>query len=86
MKSIKYFAAAAVIAMTSFATFAAESVDQQQASSLTASGVVSAGHATTLSGLEAKLAAKADAQGASSYRIISAGGNNMLSGTAVIYK
>ncbi|MDI9229360.1 DUF1471 domain-containing protein, partial [Serratia bockelmannii] len=26
------------------------------------------------------------AQGASSYRIISAGGNNMLSGTAVIYK
>ena len=37
MKSIKYFAAAAVIAMTSFATFAAEPVDQQQASSLTAS-------------------------------------------------
>ncbi|MGO1170898.1 MAG: multiple stress resistance protein BhsA, partial [Serratia liquefaciens] len=30
MKSIKYFAAAAVIAMTSFATFAAEPVDQQQ--------------------------------------------------------
>ncbi|CAI0787808.1 multiple stress resistance protein BhsA [Serratia quinivorans] len=86
MKSIKYFAAAAAIAMTSFATFAAEPVDLQQATSLTASGVVSAGHATTLSSLEAKLAAKAEAQGASSYRIISAGGNNMLSGTAVIYK
>ncbi len=86
MKNIKYFAAAAAIAMTSFATFAAEPVDLQQATSLTASGVVSAGHATTLSSLEAKLAAKAEAQGASSYRIISAGGNNMLSGTAVIYK
>ncbi|MGQ8775417.1 multiple stress resistance protein BhsA [Serratia sp. NA_112.1] len=86
MKNIKYFAAAAAIAMTSFATFAAEPVDLQQATSLTASGVVSAGHATTLSSLEAKLAAKAKAQGASSYRIISAGGNNMLSGTAVIYK
>lgn len=88
MKSIKYFAAAAAaaIAMTSFATFAAEPVDLQQATSLTASGVVSAGHATTLSSLESKLAAKAEAQGASSYRIISAGGNNMLSGTAVIYK
>lgn len=86
MKSIKYFAAAVVIAMTSFATLAAEPIDMQQATSLTASGVVSAGHATTLSSLEAKLAAKADAQGASSYRIISAGGNNMLSGTAVIYK
>ncbi|MNG58828.1 Multiple stress resistance protein BhsA precursor [compost metagenome] len=86
MKSIKYFAVAAAIAMTSFATFAAEPVDLQQATSLSASGVVSAGHATTLSSLEAKLAAKAEAQGASSYRIISAGGNNMLSGTAVIYK
>ncbi|WP_049280698.1 multiple stress resistance protein BhsA [Serratia marcescens] len=74
------------MALTSFATFAAEPISSQQADSLTATGVVSAGHATTLSSLEKKLAAKADAQGASSYRIISAGGNNMLSGTAVIYK
>lgn len=86
MKTIKYFAAATAIALTSFATFAAEPVNSQQADSLTASGIVSAGHATTLSGLEKKLAAKADAQGAGSYRIISAGGNNMLSGTAIIYK
>ncbi|CAI2508270.1 YdgH/BhsA/McbA-like domain containing protein [Serratia ficaria] len=86
MKSIKYFAAATAIALSSFATLAAEPVNLQQVDGLTAAGVVSAGHATTLSGLEAKLAAKADAQGASSYRIVSAGGNNMLSGTAVIYK
>ncbi|AWC77161.1 MULTISPECIES: multiple stress resistance protein BhsA [Serratia] len=86
MKTIKYFAAATAIALTSFATFAAEPVNSQQADSLTATGIVSAGHATTLSSLEKKLAAKADAQGAGSYRIISAGGNNMLSGTAIIYK
>lgn len=86
MKTIKYFAAAAAIALTSFATFAAEPISSQQADNLTAAGIVSAGHATTLSNLEKKLAAKADAQGASSYRIISAGGNNMLSGTAIIYK
>ncbi|BEL85337.1 hypothetical protein SMQE32_20070 [Serratia marcescens] len=86
MKTIKYFAAAAAIALTSFVTLAAEPINSQQADSLTATGVVSAGHATTLSSLEKKLAAKADAQGASSYRIISAGGNNMLSGTAIIYK
>ncbi|MBH3136092.1 DUF1471 domain-containing protein [Serratia marcescens] len=86
MKTIKYFATPAAIALTSFATFAAEPINSQQADNLTATGIVSAGHATTLSSLEKKLAAKADAQGASSYRIISAGGNNMLSGTAIIYK
>lgn len=86
MKTIKYFAVAAAIALTSFATLAAEPISSQQADNLTATGIVSAGHATTLSSLEKKLAAKADAQGASSYRIISAGGNNMLSGTAIIYK
>ncbi|WP_431222333.1 multiple stress resistance protein BhsA [Serratia sp. L9] len=86
MKNIKYFAAVATLAMTSFATFAAEPVNLQQAQKLTEVGVVSAGQATTLSSLEAKLAAKAEAQGASSYRIISAGGNNLLHGNAVIYK
>ncbi|MFI8417007.1 multiple stress resistance protein BhsA [Serratia sp. NPDC078593] len=86
MKSIKYFAAASVMAITSFSTFAAEQIDLQQAESLTAVGVVSAGHATTLSGLEAKLAAKAEAQGANGYRITSTSGNNLMHGTAVIYK
>jgi hypothetical protein len=86
MKGIKYFAAATVLALTSFASAAAEPVSQQQAQSQTEVGVVSAGGVTTLSGLEAKLAAKAEAQGASSYRIVAAGGNNMLHGNAVIYK
>lgn len=86
MKGIKYFAAATVLALTSFASVAAEPVSQQQAQKLTEVGVVSTGGATTLSSLEAKLAAKAKAQGASSYRIVAAGGNNMLHGNAVIYK
>lgn len=86
MKNIKYLAATAAIALASFSTFAAESVNPQQARSLTQIGVVSAGQATTLSSLEAKLAAEAAAQGASGYRIIAAGGNNMLHGNAIIYK
>ncbi|HGM5489506.1 TPA: YdgH/BhsA/McbA-like domain containing protein [Serratia fonticola] len=86
MKGIKYFAAATVLTLTSFASLAAEPVSLQQAQSLTEVGVVSAGGATTLSSLEAKLAAKAAAQGASSYRIVAAGGNNLLHGNAVIYK
>ena len=49
-------------------------------------GVVSAEGATTLDGLEAKLAEKAAAAGASGYTITSTNGNNKLSGTAVIYK
>lgn len=52
MKTIKYFATAAAIALTSFATFAAEPINSQQADNLTATGIVSAGHATTLSSLE----------------------------------
>ncbi|EHW9320698.1 DUF1471 domain-containing protein, partial [Salmonella enterica subsp. enterica serovar Umbilo] len=41
---------------------------------------------TTLDGLEAKLAEKAAAAGASAYNITSAVGNDKMSGTAVIYK
>lgn len=86
MKNIKYFAISAAIALTSFTTLAAEPLSQQQALRLTEIGVVSAGNASTLSSLEAKLAAQADAQGASGYRIIAASGNNLLHGTAIIYK
>ena len=50
-------------------------------------GVVSAGmvHPPSMP-LEAKLAEKAAAAGASGYSITSATNNNKLSGTAVIYK
>ncbi|MEX3021661.1 YdgH/BhsA/McbA-like domain containing protein [Kluyvera sp. STS39-E] len=49
-------------------------------------GVVSAQGATTLSTLENVLSQKASKAGAECYKIIAAGGNNRLSGVAVIYK
>ncbi|WP_369788695.1 YdgH/BhsA/McbA-like domain containing protein [Rouxiella sp. WC2420] len=78
----------AVIALTtaSFATFAATEVNMAPAGSQSA-GVVSASvNGGDLSSLQGKLAAKASQEGASSYRIISAGGENHLYGTAEIYK
>ena len=86
MKSIKYAALALTITMVSFSSLAAESVNSQQAKNLTATGVISVEQATTLSSLEDKLAAKATAKGASNYRIIGVTGNNLLYGTAIIYK
>ena len=49
-------------------------------------GTVSASGAMTLSGLNEELAQKAEQAGASSYRIIAAGGENQLHGVAEIYK
>ncbi|WP_459567877.1 DUF1471 family protein YbiJ, partial [Enterobacter asburiae] len=66
--------------------FAAGPVSSTQAQSMNKIGVVSADGATTLDGLEAKLAEKAAAAGATGYNITSAVGNDKMSGTAVIYK
>ena len=77
MKTIKYFAAAA-IALTSFATLAAEPINSQQADSLT--GVISAG---TRPSLEKNWPLKQMLR-APAATAFSAGGN-MLSGTAIIY-
>ncbi|MBP2200011.1 MULTISPECIES: DUF1471 domain-containing protein [Pantoea] len=49
-------------------------------------GVVSASGAYSLDGLTNKLADKAEAQGATSMKIIAAGGENKLYGVAEIYK
>lgn len=49
-------------------------------------GVVSAGDASTLDDLVAKLAAQADKKGASSFKVLSATGNNKLHGVAEIYQ
>lgn len=48
-------------------------------------GIVSASNATTLDELITKLAAKADKQGASSFKVLSTTGNNKLHGVAEIY-
>ncbi len=78
----------AVIALTtaSFATFAATEVNSAPNDSQSL-GVVSAStNDSDLSALQGQLAAKAAQEGASSYRIISAGGENHMYGTAEIYK
>ena len=49
-------------------------------------GVVSASNAYTLDELSSALSHKADEQGATSFKILSATGNNRLHGVAEIYK
>jgi ABC-type phosphate transport system substrate-binding protein len=67
MKTIKYAVAAVALTTLSFGAFAAQSVSPSQASGMNKIGVVSAEGATTLDGLEAQLAEKAAAAGASGY-------------------
>jgi multiple stress resistance protein BhsA len=83
MKNLKIAIAAVVLSTASFATLAAEPVTSAPLNAQEI-GVVSA-RASNLSSLESKLAQKAQAQGATSYRITSASGNDRMFGTAVIY-
>ncbi|WP_369789381.1 YdgH/BhsA/McbA-like domain containing protein [Rouxiella sp. WC2420] len=85
MKSIKYFAVAATLSLASFATFAAQEVSQP-ADGAQKIGVVTASGATTLDSLETDLANQAKQAGASSYRITSVTGNNLMNASAVLYK
>ena len=86
MKNIKFAVAAIDLSTLSFGVFAAEPVSSTQAQSMNKIGVVSADGATTLDGLEAKLAEKAAAACATGYSITSSFGKDKMSGTAVIYK
>ncbi len=85
MKSIKYFAVAATLTLASFTTFAAQEVSQPAAGAQKM-GVVTASGATTLDSLESDLANQAKEAGASSYRITSVTGNNLMNASAVLYK
>lgn len=86
MKTIKTAAIAIALSALSFGAFAAQPVTSSQAENMNKIGTVSVDGASTLDGLEAKLAAKAAEAGASGYSITSANTNNKISGTAVIYK
>ena len=86
MKNIKYAVAAIALSALSFGAFAAQPVTQAQAQKMNEMGTVSVDGATTLDGMEAQLAQKAAAAGATGYAITSANTNNKVSGTAVIYK
>ncbi|AGQ33089.1 Multiple stress resistance protein BhsA precursor [Serratia liquefaciens] len=85
MKNIKFFATALLLTTASFASVAADQPANQPAAGAQKIGVVSVSGASNLSTLENELASKAAASGASSYRIISAGGQNKLYGTAEIF-
>ncbi len=86
MKTIKYAVAAIALSTLSFGAFAVQAVSPSEAQNLNKVGVVSAQGATTLDGLEAQLASKAQQAGAKAYSITSANTNGKMSGTAVIYK
>ncbi|TKI05384.1 multiple stress resistance protein BhsA [Martelella alba] len=69
----------------SFASFAAREIYSRPAEQR-AIGLVSASTTGSLTDLQNRLAAKADAAHASSYRIIAAGGHNTLRGSAELYQ
>ncbi|AEF47633.1 protein of unknown function DUF1471 [Serratia sp. AS12] len=85
MKNIKIFATAVLLTTASFASVAADQPSSQPAADAQKIGVISVAGASNLSALETELANKAAASGASAYRIISAGGQNKLHGTAEIF-
>lgn len=78
----------AIIAVTTLLTLnSAMAVDViSDNSGKTKIGVVSASGAYSLDGLTNKLADKAEDQGATSMKIISAGGDNKMNGVAEIYQ
>ena len=86
MKMLKYAAVALVFSAVSASAMAAQPVTSAEAQNLHAIGNVAVTGASTLDSLEAKLAAKADAAGATAYTITSADTDGYMSGTAVIYK
>ncbi|MFI8415532.1 multiple stress resistance protein BhsA [Serratia sp. NPDC078593] len=85
MKKLTITLAAITLASLSFGSFAAQQVNSQPVEQQKI-GVISSSGAADVTSLEASLAEKADQAGATSYRVTSAGGNNQLHGTAVIYK
>lgn len=88
MKNIIKTAAAIIALSVTALSYAAspQMVSRSEAASLQKIGVVSSGGFTSLDDLDASLAMKAADAGASHYRIVSASGNNRLSGTAVLYR
>ena len=84
MKMTTLILSAALTGLFSAGALAATQVNS--GSGMEKVGTVSASGAMTLSGLNEELAQKAEQAGASSYRIIAAGGENQLHGVAEIYK
>jgi multiple stress resistance protein BhsA len=85
MKTLSMIFAALALATASFSTLAATEVIQAPLNAQKI-GVVSATSSNDLSSLERNLNAKAEEAGATSFRIVSASGNNHLYGTAELYR
>ncbi|MGY5958001.1 DUF1471 domain-containing protein [Kosakonia sp. BK9b] len=84
MKKLHVQMLATALVVFSTASWAATEVTSD--AGLTPVGSVSVSGAGTLGGLQHRLAQKADQQGASSYKIISAGGDDKYFGVATLYK
>lgn len=81
------FAAVTILSALSFGAFAAESVNADQAQNLQSVGTISvSGVAGSPMDIRQQLNAKADAQGASAYRVIEAYNNGNYHATAELYK
>ncbi|MGP9437003.1 multiple stress resistance protein BhsA [Ewingella sp. AOP8-B2-18] len=86
MKNVTKALAVIVLTAASFATIAATEVNAVPVKEQSIGVINASAVGTNLSDLQDKLAAKANEHGATSYRIISADGDNYLHGTAEIYK
>ncbi|EHS5520334.1 DUF1471 domain-containing protein [Escherichia coli] len=86
MKKCLTLLIATVLSGISLTADAAQPMSNLDSGQLRPVGTVSATGASNLSDLEDKLAEKAREQGAKGYVINSAGGNDQMFGTAIIYK
>ncbi|EQN34367.1 MqsR-controlled colanic acid and biofilm protein A [Escherichia coli HVH 9 (4-6942539)] len=86
MKKCLTLLIATVLSGISLTAYAAQPMSNLDSGQLRPTGTVSATGASNLSDLEDKLAEKAREQGAKGYVINSAGGNDQMFGTAIIYK
>jgi hypothetical protein len=87
MKIKATIATMSVLSMLSFGAFAAQSVDVSQAEKMQAAGTITvSGVAGAPSDIRQALSEKADAKGATAYRVIEARNEGNFHATAEIYK
>ncbi|WP_413502283.1 peroxide/acid stress response protein YhcN [Serratia proteamaculans] len=87
MKIKTTIATMSVLSMLSFGAFAAQSVDANQAAKMQAAGTITvSGVAGAPSDIRQALSEKADAKGATAYRVIEARNEGNFHATAEIYK
>ena len=87
MKIKSTIATMSVLSMLSFGAFAAQSIDANQAANMQSAGTITvSGVAGAPSDIRQALSEKADAKGATAYRVIEARNEGNFHATAEIYK